>query len=55
MDAWAVPDPTQRAVARIDGGVPIKVTEVAGAWAHVLCSNGWTGWVDYRILVPAGR
>lgn len=54
MDAWAVPDPTQRAIARIDAGVPVQVTETAGAWAHVLCSNGWSGWVDYRILVPAG-
>lgn len=53
MDAWAVPDPTQRAIARIDGGVPIQVTETAGAWAHILCSNGWSGWVDYRILVAA--
>jgi hypothetical protein len=24
---------------------------VRGAWAHVLCSNGWTGWVDNRLLV----
>ncbi|MFN2569919.1 MAG: SH3 domain-containing protein [Candidatus Dormibacteria bacterium] len=55
MDAWAQPDPTQRAIARIDGGVPLQVTETAGAWAHILCSNGWTGWVDFRILVPASR
>jgi SH3-like domain-containing protein len=37
-------------VATLGGGLPIQVTEVRGAWARVLCSNGWTGWVDGRII-----
>jgi hypothetical protein len=50
MQAWAAPDPTGAVVATLGGGLPIQITEVRGAWAHVLCSNGWTGWVDGRII-----
>jgi hypothetical protein len=50
MQAWAAPDPNGAVVATLGGGLPIQVTEVRGAWAHVLCSNGWTGWVDGRII-----
>ena len=50
MQAWAAPDPNGAVVATLGGGLPIQVTEVRGAWARVLCSNGWTGWVDGRII-----
>jgi hypothetical protein len=50
MQAWAAPDPNGAIVATLGGGLPIQITEVRGAWAHVLCSNGWTGWVDGRII-----
>jgi SH3-like domain-containing protein len=50
MQAWAAPDPNGQVVATLGGGLPIQITEVRGAWAHVLCSNGWTGWVDGRII-----
>jgi hypothetical protein len=50
MQAWAAPDPNGAVVATLGGGLPIQITEVRGAWAHVLCSNGWTGWVDGRII-----
>ena len=26
--------------------------ETVGAWAHIMCSNGWTAWVDARQLQP---
>lgn len=55
MDAWALPDPTQPTVARLDPGVPVQVVESKGAWAHIVCSNSWSGWVDYRILVQVPR
>ncbi|MGO8687846.1 MAG: SH3 domain-containing protein [Candidatus Dormibacteria bacterium] len=51
MQAWAAPDPTGAVVATLGGHLPVQVTEVRGAWAHILCSNGWTGWVDDRLLV----
>jgi hypothetical protein len=50
LQAWAAPDPNGAVVATLGGGLPIQVTEVRGAWARVLCSNGWTGWVDGRII-----
>lgn len=50
LQAWAAPDPAGVVVATLGGGLPIQVTEVRGAWAHVLCSNGWRGWVDGRII-----
>ena len=50
MQAWALPDPNGPVVATLGGGLPIQVSEVRGAWARVICSNGWTGWVDGRII-----
>jgi hypothetical protein len=46
--AWAAPDPGGPVVATLAPGLPIQVTEVRGAWARVVCSNGWTGWIDGR-------
>jgi hypothetical protein len=51
MQAWAAPDPNGAVVATLGGHLPVQVTEMRGAWAHVVCSNGWTGWVDGRLLV----
>ena len=51
MQAWAAPDPNGAVVATLGGHLPVQVTETRGAWAHVVCSNGWTGWVDGRLLV----
>ena len=51
MQAWAAPDPAGAVIATLGGHLPVQVTEVRGAWAHILCSNGWTGWVDDRLLV----
>ncbi|MGA2282269.1 MAG: hypothetical protein ABSH07_01080 [Candidatus Dormibacteria bacterium] len=51
MQAWAAPDPAGAVIATLGGHLPVQVTEVRGAWAHVLCSNGWTGWVDDRLLI----
>ncbi len=46
--SWAAPDPGGPVVANLAPGLPIQVTEVRGAWARVVCSNGWTGWIDGR-------
>jgi Bacterial SH3 domain len=50
LRAWAAPDPSGPVVANLAPGLPIQVSEVRGAWARVICSNGWTGWVDGRII-----
>ena len=51
MPAWGVPDPTSQPVATLGARLPVQVHEERGAWAHVLCSNGWRGWVDGRRLL----
>ncbi|HYA01318.1 MAG TPA: SH3 domain-containing protein [Candidatus Binatia bacterium] len=51
MQAWAAPDPNGAVIATLGGHLPVQVTEMRGAWARVVCSNGWTGWVDGRLLV----
>ena len=50
LRAWGAPDPSGPVVANLAPGLPIQVTEVRGAWARVICSNGWTGWIDGRII-----
>ena len=50
--AWAQPDPAAPPIATIPGRVEMRVQEYRGRWARVLCSNGWTAWVDAARLVP---
>ncbi len=50
LRAWGAPDPSGPVVANLAPGLPIQVVEVRGAWARVICSNGWTGWIDGRII-----
>jgi hypothetical protein len=50
LSAWSAPDPSGPVVANLAPGLPIQVAEVRGAWARVICSNGWTGWIDGRII-----
>jgi hypothetical protein len=50
LRAWQAPDPSGPVVANLAPGLPIQVSEVRGAWARVICSNGWTGWIDGRII-----
>ena len=53
LDAWLTPDATQPIAARLDPGLAVDVTERWGDWGHIVCSNGWTAWVDVRQLVGA--
>ncbi|WP_344446835.1 hypothetical protein [Kitasatospora nipponensis] len=58
LPTWAAPDPA-RPSARLDPLLPVRVTEVRGDWALAVCANGWSTWVDGRLLVglphgPAG-
>ncbi len=52
MPAWAGPDGSVAPVATLGAGLPLAVVEGLGAWAHVTASNGWSGWVDGRLLLP---
>ena len=51
LPAWAAPDPSRPPVARLAERVELVVVARAGAWAQVRGVNGWTGWVDGRLIV----
>jgi hypothetical protein len=52
--AWHIPNPAQPPIAQLAPGVPLVIIEQLGAWARVVGSNGWTGWVDGRLLQRIG-
>ena len=53
LQAWTAPDPSSSAPIAIAGGTPLQVLEwQPTGWARVMASNGWTGWVDGRKLLP---
>jgi hypothetical protein len=54
MDSWPRPDPQVAAGPRIEGGLDVQVVDRLGDWAKVSFSNGWTAWVDGRLLVERG-
>jgi hypothetical protein len=50
--AWAEPDATRVPVSTLRGQLPVQLLEQQpDGWAHILCSNGWSAWVDGRVLV----
>lgn len=50
MPAWEEPDPA-RPTLPLDALLPVRLLERRGDWGRVLCSNGWSAWVDGRSLV----
>ena len=50
LPTWAGPDPSEPS-APLDPLLPVQLTGTRGDWAQVLCSNGWSAWVDGRMLV----
>ncbi|WP_329172037.1 hypothetical protein OG754_09220 [Streptomyces decoyicus] len=54
MATWTAPD-TTRPTAPLDPLLPVQVVERRGDWARALCSNGWSAWVDGRLLLSVPR
>ncbi|MHA6763907.1 hypothetical protein [Streptacidiphilus sp. PAMC 29251] len=50
LATWAGPEPSEPS-APLDPLLPVQLTDSRGDWARVLCSNGWSAWVDGRMLV----
>lgn len=48
--AWASPHQATEPGTAVAPGVELAVVEWQGAWARVTGSNGWSGWVDGRLL-----
>ena len=50
LRTWASPD-TSQPTAAIPSGLEVQLAERQGDWARVICSNGWSTWVDNRELI----
>lgn len=50
MSAWEAPDVT-RPTTPLDPFLPVQLLARSGEWGQVLCANGWSAWVDGRLLV----
>jgi hypothetical protein len=56
MPAWAQPNPALPPQAQLAPGTQLQVAEWSqSGWARVVASNGWSGWVDGRMLVAFGQ
>ncbi|WP_035840681.1 hypothetical protein [Kitasatospora azatica] len=54
LPTWSAPEPGKFA-ARLDPLLPVQLTEIRGDWAQVVCANGWTTWLDGRLLIALPR
>ncbi|HEV3123028.1 MAG TPA: hypothetical protein VG266_00445 [Candidatus Dormibacteraeota bacterium] len=50
MPTWPAPDPSSPQGPRLDARLTVQVVEHRGDWARIVCSNGWSTWVDARTL-----
>jgi RsiW-degrading membrane proteinase PrsW (M82 family) len=51
MAAWLAPDGARLPVVVLPERAELLVEARSGPWARVRAANGWTGWVDGRLLV----
>ncbi|WP_374225195.1 hypothetical protein [Streptomyces sp. ISL-98] len=50
MPAWESPD-VSRPTEPLDPLLPVQLIGRRGDWGEILCANGWSAWVDARLLV----
>ena len=50
LPAWEAPD-VSRPTEPLDPLLPVQLLDRRGDWGQVLCANGWSAWVDGRLLV----
>ncbi|MFC5721677.1 hypothetical protein ACFP1Z_16010 [Streptomyces gamaensis] len=51
LPSWTAPDGLVPAEP-LDALLPVTLRRRSGDWGEVECANGWTTWVDARLLVP---
>jgi len=52
LDARALPEADAPPTLHLQADVELQVVTRWGDWAEVVASNGWTAWVDNRLLIP---
>ncbi|WP_006350790.1 hypothetical protein [Streptomyces sp. SID5473] len=50
LAAWETPG-TSRPAASLDPLLPVLLADRRGDWGRIVCANGWSAWVDGRLLV----
>ncbi|MFD9330487.1 hypothetical protein [Streptomyces sp. NPDC060065] len=50
LAAWESPDPSRPTVP-LDALLPVQLIDRLGDWGRVVCANGWSAWVDGRLLI----
>jgi hypothetical protein len=50
MPAWETPD-ASRPTVPLDPLLPVQLVDRRGDWGRIVCANGWSAWVDGRLLV----
>ncbi|MGW6707407.1 hypothetical protein ACWGDE_21295 [Streptomyces sp. NPDC054956] len=50
LPAWESPD-MSRPTVPLDAFLPVQMLSRRGEWGEILCANGWSAWVDGRMLV----
>ncbi|MFB9467493.1 hypothetical protein [Streptomyces cinereospinus] len=51
LAAWETPD-VSRPTVPLDPLLPVQLIDRRGDWGRIVCHNGWSAWVDGRLLVP---
>ncbi|WP_369243988.1 hypothetical protein [Streptomyces sp. R41] len=50
LPAWETPDPSRPTVP-LDALLPVQLVDRFGDWGRIVCANGWSAWVDGRLLI----
>ncbi|MEU1014193.1 hypothetical protein [Streptomyces sp. NPDC005898] len=54
LPAWEAPD-VERPTTPLDALLPVRLVDRLGDWGRIVCANGWSAWVDSRLLVAVPR
>ncbi|MFH8731439.1 hypothetical protein [Streptomyces sp. NPDC017964] len=54
MPAWEEPD-VSRPTQPLDPLLPVELVDRRADWGRIVCANGWSAWVDARLLVAVPR
>lgn len=54
LPAWEAPD-VNRPTEPLDALLPVDLVDRLGDWGRIVCANGWTAWVDSRLLIAVPR
>ncbi|WP_240660095.1 hypothetical protein [Streptomyces sp. WAC 01529] len=54
LPAWEAPD-VERPTTPLDALLPVQLVDRLGDWGRIVCANGWSAWVDGRLLLAVPR